>query len=56
VRGWYERGQQAAPKLAQAADATHSQAPETTRPEPTRSNGAAPPAAQTVVRPDHARA
>ena len=47
VRGWYERGQQAAPKMAQAAQAAQQQA----QPQP-RSNGAAPATTQTVVRPN----
>ena len=52
VRGWYERGQQAAPKLAHAADAAQQQAHEPARPRPPAgSNGASPTASQTVVRP-----
>jgi hypothetical protein len=46
VRGWYERGQQAAPKMAQAAEAAQQQA----QPK-SRTNGAAPASTQTVVRP-----
>src|SRR5918911_3753673 len=50
VRGWYESGQQAAPKMAQAAEAAQQQAPASARPQlPARSNGAAPPVTQTVV-------
>ena len=47
VRGWYERGQQAAPKMAQAAQAAQQQA----QPQP-RSNGPAPATTQTVIRPN----
>ena len=46
VRGWYERGQQAAPKMAQTAEAAQQQA----QPKP-GTNGAAPASTQTVVRP-----
>src|SRR5919202_1817728 len=54
VRGWYARGQQAAPKMTQAAEAAQQQAPASARPQlPARSNGAAPPVTQTVVRPNH---
>ena len=54
VRGWYARGQQAAPKMTQAAEAAQQQAPASARPQlPARSNGAAPPVTQTVVRPSH---
>ena len=54
VRGWYERGQQAAPKITQAAEAAQQHAHESARPQPpSRSNGAAPAATQTAVRPNH---
>lgn len=47
VRGWYDKGQQAAPKMAQAAQAAQQQS----QPQP-RSNGSAPATTQTVVRPN----
>ena len=54
VRGWYEGGQQVAPKMAHAAEAAQQQAQEPARPEPeSRTNGAPPAVRQTVVRPDH---
>jgi hypothetical protein len=44
----------AAPKMTQAAEAAQQQAPASARPQlPARSNGAAPPVTQTVVRPNH---
>jgi hypothetical protein len=50
VQGWYERGQQAAPKVAQAAQAAQQQAssPAPSAP-PARSNGADSGAEQSVV-------
>jgi hypothetical protein len=50
VRGWYERGQQAAPKLAEAADAAQRQAQPSAPPQPqsSTSNGAESGAPQTV--------
>ena len=55
VGGWYERGQQAAPKMAQVAEAAQQQAQEPANATPqSRSNGAPSATAQTVVRPNRA--
>lgn len=55
VRGWYERGQQAAPKMADAAEAAQRRAQEPARPAPhSTSNGAAQPGTLTVARPNDA--
>ena len=50
VRGWYERGQQAAPELAEAADVAQRQAQPSAppRPQSSASNGADSGAPQTV--------
>lgn len=51
VRGWYARGQDAAPKMARAADAAQQQSSsrETNEPQP-RTNGAGVSGAQSVAR------
>ena len=55
VRGWYARGRQAAPTMADAADAAQRRAQEPARPEPRpKSNGAAQSGSLTVVRPNDA--
>ena len=53
VRGWYARGQRAAPQMAQAAQAAQQQAhaPESPQPQ-VRSNGAGLASTPTVVRPN----
>jgi len=54
VRGWYERGQQAAPKLAEAAEAAQQQTREPARAEPrSMSNGSARTSGETAVSPNH---
>jgi hypothetical protein len=53
VRGWYARGQRAAPQMAQAAEAAQQQAHAPEPPErPFRSNGAGLASTPTVVRPN----
>jgi hypothetical protein len=51
VRGWYDRGQQAAPKMAEAADAAQHQAhqPAATTSGPAAANGTRSATAQTFV-------
>jgi hypothetical protein len=47
VRGWYERGQQAAPKMQQAADSLQRQADAGQASAPTRSGASASDGAET---------
>jgi hypothetical protein len=51
VRGWYDRGQQAAPKMAEAADAAQHQAHQPAAPTlgPAAANGTRSATAQTFV-------
>lgn len=51
VRGWYERGQEAAPKMAETAEAARQRTHETARPEQGATNNGAAPATERSLRP-----